>query len=111
MFAKSFGIADREMAWEWITDQIKQNLMDTNWTQPPNLPKIADIFARSMVLMGKCRFPLYPSKPKAEDRFLIWRMLNEQRMERNGRTFTGAEGEQEALHPSMASFRRIAGRN
>ena len=38
-------------------------------------------------------------------------MLNEQRMERNGWTFTGAEDEQQALHPSMASFRRIAERN
>ena len=32
-------------------------------------------------------------------------------MERNGWTSTGAEGEQEALHPSMAPFRRIPERN
>ena len=53
MLAKSFGVANREMARGWIADQIKQNIMDPNWTEAPNLSKIADIFARNMVLMGK----------------------------------------------------------
>ena len=110
-FAESFGIANRGMAWGWITDQIKQTSMDTNWTQAPNLSKIADIFARTMVFMGKCRVPLYLSESKAEDWFLIWRMLNDRRMERNGQAFTGAEGERKAFRPSTASLRRIAERN
>ena len=38
---------------------IKQNVMGETWIQAPNLSKIAGIFARTMVLMGKCRFPLY----------------------------------------------------
>ena len=92
MFATSFGLANREMARGWITDQIKRNIMDPNWTQAPNLSKIAAIFARTMVLMGKCRFPLHLSKSKAENWFLICRLLNEQRMERNGRTFTSLDG-------------------
>ena len=111
MFAVSFGSVNRDTAWEWITDPIEQNVMGENRIQAPNLPKIADIFARTMELMGRCRFPLYLSKSPAEDWFLIWRMLNGQRMERNGWAFAGAEEEQNALHPSMAPFRRIAERN
>ena len=84
MLAKSFGVANREMARGRITDQIKQNVMGEDLIQAPNLSKIAGIFARAMVLMGKCQFPSYLSKSQAEDWFLIWRMLNEQRMERNG---------------------------
>ena len=38
-------------------------------------------------------------------------MLNEQRMERNGWNFVGAEEDQTALHPSVASARRIAERD
>ena len=37
-------------------------------------------------------------------------MLNEQRMERNGCTFIGAQGEQNALCPPVATFPRIAER-
>ena len=111
MLAKSLGIVNSEMARGWITDQIKRNIMDPNWEQAPNLSKIADIFARTVELVGKCRFPLYLSKSKVEDWFLIWMLLNEQRMERKGWTFTGTEDEQKTLHPSMASFRRIAERD
>ena len=71
VFAKSFGIANRDIAWGWIAEQIKQDVMDENWAQAPNLSKIADIFARAMALMGKCRFPLYIAESKAEDWFLI----------------------------------------
>ena len=99
------------MAWGWITDQIATNVMDANWIQAPNLPRIADIITRTVVFMEQCRFPLYMSKSQAEEWFLIWRMLNEQRMERNGWTFIGAQGEQNALHPSMAAFRSNAEHN
>ena len=91
VFAKSFGIANRVIARGWITGQIKQNVTGENWIQAPNLSKIAYIFARTMVSMGTCRFPLYLSKSQAEGWFLIWRTLNEQRMERNGWNFIGAE--------------------
>ena len=64
-----------------------------------------------MVLIGKCCFPLYSSKSEAEDRFLLWRVLNGQRMGRNGWSFVGCEGVQTSLRPSMASFRRSAERN
>ena len=83
MFAKSFRIAKRDMARGRITDPIAKNVIDANWMQAPNLPEIADIFARTMVLMGQRRFPLYISKSQAEEWFLIWRMLNGQRMEGN----------------------------
>ena len=85
--------------------------MDENWNQAPNLAKIADIFARTMELMGKCRCPLYFPESEAEDWFLIWRMLNGQRVARNGRSFVGFEEEQTSLRPSMASSRRSAERN
>ena len=42
---------------------------------------------------------------------MMWRMLNEQRMERDGWTFFGTQQEQTALHPSIATLRRIAERN
>ena len=109
--AKSFRIMKRDMARGWITGQIKQNVMDEILTQAPNLSKIADIFARTTEFMGKCRFPLYLSKTKAEERFLIWGMLNERRMERNGWPFVGPEEEQTSLHSTIASRRRIAERN
>ena len=58
MFATSFGIVNRDMAWGWITDQIPKNVLDANWIQAPKVSKIADSFARTMGLMGRCRFPL-----------------------------------------------------
>ena len=87
MFAKSFGVENRDMAWGWITDQITKKAAGANWIQAPNLSKIADISARTMELVGQRRFPLRISKSQAEKWFLIWRMLNEQRVARNGWTF------------------------
>ena len=52
-------------------NKTKKNTTDETWTQAPNLSKIADIFARTFALMGKCRFPLYFSKTKAEEWFGI----------------------------------------
>ena len=63
--AKSLGAANRGMARGWITDKITKNAMDANWIQAPNLSKIAGIFARTVVLMGKCRYPEYISKSRA----------------------------------------------
>ena len=111
VFAKSFGIANRDVARGWIAGKIRQNVMGENWIQAPNLSKIADIFARALVLMGKCRFPLYLPESQAEGWFLIWRMLSEQRMEGSGWNFVGAEEEETNLRPSIASFRRIAERS
>ena len=67
VFAKSLGAANRGMARGWITDQITKNAMDENWIEAPNLSKIAGIFARTVVFMGKCRFPVYISKSRAEE--------------------------------------------
>ena len=77
VFAMSFGTKNRDMARQWTTGQIKKDIADETWTQAPNLSKIADIFARAVVFIGKCRFPLYLSKSEAGDWFIIWRMLNE----------------------------------
>ena len=33
MFEKSFGLANRGRARGWTMDQIKQNILDPNWTQ------------------------------------------------------------------------------
>ena len=85
--------------------------MDYTRTQSPNLSRIADIFARTLALMGKCRFPLYISKSTAEEWFDIWRMINVQRMERHGWPPVGPAEEQTSLHPTLASFRRNAERN
>ena len=83
-FAASLGIENRDVAWGWITDQIKQNAMADARAQAPDLSKIATIFARAFTLMGKCRFPVYISKTKAEEWFDIWRMTHEHWMARNG---------------------------
>ena len=71
VFAKSCGVLNRNVAWEWVAGQTKKNVMDENWPQAPNLSKIADIFARTFTLMGKSRSPLYISKMRAEEWFDI----------------------------------------
>ena len=100
-----------DMAWGWIKSQIAKNVMDKSWTPAANLSRIADIFAGAMVLMGKCRLPFYISKSTAEDRFLIRRLVGEQRMERQGWTFMGNKEERTSLRLPLALFRRIAERN
>ena len=85
--------------------------MADTWVQAPDLSKFASIFARAFTLMGKCRFPVYISKTKAEKWFDIWRMVHEQRLARNDRSFVGPEAERESLHPTISSFRSIAERN
>ena len=64
--AASFSIENRDIAWRWTADQIKQNVMDENWVQEPNLSTTASIFARSFTLMSKCRSPLFIPKTEAE---------------------------------------------
>ena len=111
VFAMSFGKKKRDMARQRAAGQIKKNVMDETWTQAPNLSKIADIFARTSSLIGKCRLPLYFSKTKADEWFDIWRVINEERVERNDWSFVGAKVEQASLHPTITAFRRIAERN
>ena len=111
VFAMSFGVENRGMGRQWKAGQLKKDTMDETWTQAPNLSKFADIFARTCSLMGQCRFPLYFSKNKEEERFDIWRRIDEERMKRNEWYFVGPQGEQTSLRPTMTSFRRIAARN
>ena len=61
--------------------------------------------------MGKCRFPLYISKTKAEEWSDIWHLLNEQRMARNEWSVAGPEGARGSLHSTIAVFRTIAERD
>ena len=82
IFAFSFGINNRGMAWNLVATQIRNNVMDKNWTHAQSLAKIADIFARTFAAMRNCRFPLYISKEEAEEWFDIWRLINEQQPER-----------------------------
>ena len=107
----SSGNKNRDMARQWSAGQIKKNIPDETWTQAPNQSKTADIFARTFALMGKCRFPLYFPKTKAEDSFDIWRMITEERMKHNDWSFGGTPEEQTSLHPTITAFRRIAERN
>ena len=97
------------MARNWM--QIKKNAMGGNRTHSQSLAKIADIFARTSTIMGNCRFPLYISKTKAEERRDILRAINERRMERNEWPFSGPNAEQDSLRPAIAVFRAIAERN
>ena len=81
-FPPSFSINDGDFAWNWVLMQIKTNVLDESWMHSPILAEIADIFARTFAMMGNCRLPLYISETKAEECFDIWRLINEQRMER-----------------------------
>ena len=99
------------MAWNWAATQIKINVMDKNRTRAQSLAKIANIFARTFSMAGNCRCPLYVSKEKADEWFDIWRLINEQRMERYERSFSGPNTGQVSLRPTIAFFRAVAERD
>ena len=61
--------------------------------------------------MGNCRFPLYVSKTKAAEWFDIWRLKNEQRVERYEWSSSGPDADQASLHPTIALFHAIAESN
>ena len=111
ILASSFGIDTRDIAWTRVAMQIKNNAMDENWMRSQSLAKISDIFARACTMAGNCCSPLYFPKTKAEELFDIWRLMNEQRMERYEWSFSGHNNEEDSLRPSVALFRGIAGRN
>ena len=61
--------------------------------------------------MGDCRFLLFISREKAEERFDIWRLINEQRIARNEWSVSGFSTEQGTLRPTLALYRPVAERN
>ena len=87
VFADNFGVAKRDIAWDWITGQLKKYVMGEKWAK--NASKVADILARTFSLMGKRRVLPHFSKTKAGEWFDIWRMINEERMNRNNWSFVG----------------------
>ena len=85
--------------------------MDDGWMHSASLVKIADIFARTFTMMGNCCFPPYISRTEAGERFDVWRLLNERRMERLDWSSSGSDAEKASPHSSIALLRTIAGRN
>ena len=110
-FASSFGINNRDIAWNWAVTWIRNNVCDKQWMHAQSLAEIADIFTRTFAMMGNCRSPLYFPRGKAEDWFDIWRLIDEQRVERNEWSFSGSSTERGPLHPTLALFRPVPERN
>ena len=82
IFASSVGINYGDVARNWVAMQIKTIVLDNSRMHFKSLAENADIFARTFAMMGSCHFRLYNSQTKAEERVDIWRLINEQRMER-----------------------------
>ena len=59
--------------------------------------------------MGRCKFPIYLTRHKADAWFDMWRIINETRMTRNNWTFSGENFG--TLHPSLKLFRSMAEQN
>ena len=70
-----------------MASQIQDNVRDEQWTHANCLKDIADIFSRTFTMVGNCRFLLYITGEMAEEWFDVWRLINEQRMARNGWPF------------------------
>ena len=60
-------------------------------------------------MMGRCKFPIYFTKEKADAWFDMWRMINETRMIRNNWSFLGENFDN--LAPSLKLFRSMAEQN
>ena len=59
--------------------------------------------------MGRCKFPIFFTKDKADAWFDMWRMINETRMIRNNWSFLGENFDN--LTPALKSFRSMAEQN
>ena len=59
--------------------------------------------------MGRCKFPIYLTRDKADAWFDMWGIINETRMTRNSWTFLGLNFD--SLSPSLQMFRTMAERN
>ena len=45
-------------AWNWVTEQIKEDAGYSDWMHADSLGAIADVFGRVVPIMGNCRVPL-----------------------------------------------------
>ena len=88
-FASLVGISSRETAWQRVVRQIKNNVTNETWVHALNLGKLAQAFSKMFFAMGRCKFPIYLTRDKADAWFDMWRIINETRMTRNNWTFLG----------------------
>ena len=89
--ASLVGISSRETAWQWVVCQIKNNVTNEAWVHALNLGKLAQAFSEIFFAMGRCEFPIYLTRDKAEAWFDTWRIINETRMSHNNWSFSGRE--------------------
>ena len=59
--------------------------------------------------MGRCKFPIYLTRDKADAWFDMWEIINETRKARNNRTFLGENFD--TIHPSLKTIRSLAEQN
>ena len=85
--ASLVGISSRESAWQWVARQIKTNVINETWAHALNLGKLAQAFSKMFFAMGRCKFPIYLTRDKADAWFDMWRIINETRMTRNNWSF------------------------
>ena len=107
--SSSVGIKSRETAWQWVVRQIRNNVTNEAWVHASNLSKLAQAFSKVFFAMGRCKFPIYFTKDKADAWSDMWRMINETRMIRNNWSFLGENFD--TLHPSLKLFRSMAEQN
>ena len=77
------GFTTRDEAWNWVVHQVRSHVVGENWALAPNLGKLAHFFSKMLFAMGRCEFPIYLTRDKADDWFVMWRIINETRMARN----------------------------
>ena len=65
-FASLVGIACRETAWQCVVCQIKTNVTNEAWAHALNLGKLAQAFSEIFFTMGRCKFPIYLTRDKAD---------------------------------------------
>ena len=86
-FSTSVGITARESAWNSVGRQVRANVVYVHWAHASNLGKLAHAFSKMFFTMGRCKFPIYLTKDKAETWFDMWEIINETRMARNAWAF------------------------
>ena len=91
--------------------EIRGNIRAGDRTHADCLGAIADTFARTVALMGHCRFPLYTNGDMAQEWFDSWKLINMQRAERNGRPFLNSSTETGAVRPRIAFFLSVVRRS
>ena len=88
-----------------------ENVGDAKWANADYLESITDIFSRASTLVEKCRFPLYITSDVAQESFDYWKLINEQRVERNGWSSLGSSADPDTVQPPLAHFRSVSQRN